>query len=139
MRQRCQDKNVIHSTLTANIYFYKGIKMKKLTTLAATLLISSSVFASSQMVHSDKKFTTDAFTNKSEAYEAGFSYLDNLNNLSDAQLRQKLILISEAPAHSIKIDTSKVSVEEFAQTRGQLAYRAVVDVDYHFTTLKSDN
>jgi len=113
--------------------------MKKLTTLAATLLISSSVFASSQVIHSDKNFTTEAFTDKSQAYEAGFSYLDNLNKLSDAQLRQKLILISETPAHDIKIDASKVSIQEFAQTRGEIAYRAVLDVDYHFTTLKSDN
>ena len=113
--------------------------MKKIITVVAALLISSSVFAASQVVHSDKNFTTETFTDKSQAYEAGFSYLENLNSLSQAQLRQKLILISETPAHSIKIDTSKVSVEEFAQTRGQIAYRALVDVDYHFTTLKSDN
>ena len=113
--------------------------MKKLTTLLATLLISSSVFASSQVVHSDKNFSTDAFTDKAQAYEAGFNYLDSLKTLSDAELRQKLIVISQTPAHNIKIDDSKVSIQEFAQTRGQIAYRAVVDVDYHFTTLKTDN
>ena len=113
--------------------------MKKLMTLAATLLISSSVFASSQMVHSDKNFSTDAFTDKAQAYEAGFNYLDSLKTLSDAQLRQKLLVISQTPAHDIKIDGSKVSIQEFAQTRGEVAYRAVVNVDYHFTTLRSDN
>ena len=113
--------------------------MKKLTTLLATLLISSSVFASSQVVHSDKNFSTDAFTDKAQAYEAGFTYLDSLKTLSDAELRQKLIVISQTPARNIKIDGSKVSIQEFAQTRGQIAYRAVVDVDYHFTTLKTDN
>ena len=113
--------------------------MKKLMTLAATLLISSSVFASSEVVHSDKHFNTEAFTDKAQAYEAGFTYLENLNTLSDAQLRQKLVVISQTPANNIKIDDSKVSIQEFAQTRGQIAYRAVVDVDYHFTTLKTDN
>ena len=113
--------------------------MKKLTTLLATLLISSSVFASSEVVHSDKNFSTDAFTDKAQAYEAGFTYLDNLKTLSDAQLRQKLIVISQTPAHDIKIDGSKVSIQEFAQTRGQVAYRAIVDVDYHFTTLRTNN
>ena len=41
--------------------------MKKLITLATALLISSSVFASSQVIHSGKNFNTDAFTDKSEA------------------------------------------------------------------------
>ncbi|MGJ8582131.1 MAG: DUF3316 domain-containing protein [Psychromonas sp.] len=113
--------------------------MKKLTTLAATLLISTSVFASTQVVHSEKNFNTDSFSSKSEAYEAGFDYLDNLNDLSDAQLRQKLLVISQTPATNIEIDNSKVFIEEFSQDRGQVAYRAVVDVDYHFTTLKNDN
>ena len=113
--------------------------MKKLTTLLATLLISSSVFASSEVVHSDKNFSTDAFTDKAQAYEAGFTYLDSLKTLSDAELRQKLIVISQTPAHNIKIDGSKVSIQEFAQTRGQIAYRAIVDVDYHFTTLRTNN
>ena len=113
--------------------------MKKLTILATALLISSSVFASSQVVHSDKNFSTDSFTDKSQAYDAGFNYLDNLKTLSDAELRQKLIVISQTPAHDIKIDNSQVSIEEFAQNRGEVAYRAVVNVNYHFTTLRSDN
>ena len=116
--------------------------MKKLTTvsaLAATLLISSSVFAASQVVHSDKTFSTEAFTDKAAAYEAGFDYIDSLNTLPANELRQKLIVISETPANDIKIDNSKVTIQEFAQTRDQVAYRAVVDVDYHFTTLSSTN
>ena len=113
--------------------------MKKLTILAATLLISSSVFASSQVVHSDKNFSTDAFTDKAQAYEAGFNYLDSLNTLGDAELRQKLLVISQTPANNIKIDNSKVSIQEFAQKRGEVAYRAVVNVDYHFTTLRTNN
>jgi len=113
--------------------------MKKLTTLAATLLISSSVFANTQVVHSEKNFNTDSFANKEQAYDAGFDYLDNLKDLSDSELRQKLLLISQTPATNIKIDNSKVFVEEFSPTRGEIAYRAVVDVDYHFTTRRDDN
>ncbi|WP_299669215.1 DUF3316 domain-containing protein, partial [uncultured Psychromonas sp.] len=69
--------------------------MKKFTTLtavAATLLISSSAFAASQVVHSDKTFSTDAFTDKAAAYEAGFDYIDSLNTLPANELRQKLIV-----------------------------------------------
>ncbi|MEJ6124051.1 DUF3316 domain-containing protein, partial [Vibrio sp. 2-Bac 85] len=80
--------------------------MKKFTTLtavAATLLISSSAFAASQVVNSDKTFSTDAFTSKAAAYEAAFDYIDSLNKLPANELRQKLIVISETPANDIKI------------------------------------
>ena len=113
--------------------------MKKLITIVGALLISSSVFAASQVVNSDKNFSTDAFTEKSQAYEAGFDYLDNLNSLSDVELTHKLLVISQSPVQDIKIDKSNVSIEEFAQTRGQIAYRAVINVDYHFTTLRTNN
>ena len=113
--------------------------MKKLITLVTALLISSSVFASYQVVHSDKNFSTDAFADKSTAYEAGFAYLDDLNNLSETKLKHKLLVISQSAAHDLKINESKVSVEEFAEARGQVAYRAVIDVDYQFTTLRTDN
>ncbi|MDN2663214.1 DUF3316 domain-containing protein [Psychromonas sp. 14N.309.X.WAT.B.A12] len=113
--------------------------MKKLTTLAAALLISTGALASTQVVHSEKNFNTDAFADKAQAYEAGFAYVDNLENLSDAQLRQKLLIITQSPANNIEIDNSKVSVQEFAQQRGEIVYRAVVDVDYHFSTIKSEN
>jgi len=113
--------------------------MKKIMTVVGALLISSSVFAASQVIHSDKNFSTEAFTEKSQAYEAGFNYLDALKGLSDVELTHKLLVISQSPVKDIKIDNSKVSIEEFAQTRGQLAYRAVINLDYHFTTLKTDN
>ncbi|WP_025565537.1 DUF3316 domain-containing protein [Psychromonas sp. SP041] len=113
--------------------------MKKLITLAALLLISSSVFASLQVVHSDKNFSTEAFPNKSEAYEAGFTYLDNINNLSESELKHKLLVISQSTVHDVKINNSKVSIEEFAQARGEIVYRAVIDVDYQFTRLRNNN
>jgi len=98
-----------------------------------------SYFITSQVVHSDKTFSTEAFTDKAAAYEAAFDYIDSLNKLAANELRQKLIVISETPANDIKIDNSKVTIQEFAQTRDLVAYRAVVDVDYHFTTLRSTN
>ncbi|WP_299669238.1 DUF3316 domain-containing protein, partial [uncultured Psychromonas sp.] len=116
--------------------------MKKFTTLtavAATLLVSSSAFAASQVVHSDKMFTTDAFTSKAAAYDAGFDYIDDLKKLPANELRHELTVISNSPAQDLAIDKSKVTIQEFAQTRDQVAYRAVVDVDYHFTTLKTQN
>ncbi|MBB1274942.1 MULTISPECIES: DUF3316 domain-containing protein [Psychromonas] len=113
--------------------------MKKLTTLAATLLISSSVFAGTQVVHSDKNFSTDAFTNKAAAYEAGFNYVNQLKQLPENKLRHELVLISTTPTKDLKIKDTRVSIEEFAQTRGQVEYRAIVNVDYNYKALRSDN
>lgn len=113
--------------------------MKKLTILAASLLISSSVFANTQTIRSDKSFSTEAFADKSAAYEAGFSYLDSLNDLSDSKLKHKLSVTSQSTANNFKIDKSKVSVEEFATNRGEVSYRALINVDYHFTAIDSRN
>lgn len=113
--------------------------MKKLTTLAATLLISTSVFANTQTVHSDKNFSTDSFTDKAAAYQAGFDYIDNLNGLSGSELKHKLLVISQTPVKGIKIDDSEVSIEEFAQNRGEIAYRAIINVDYHYSTYDNNN
>lgn len=116
--------------------------MKKLTTLiavASTLLISSTAFAATQVVHSDKMFTTDAFADKAAAYDAGFDYIDGLKKLPANELRHELTVISNSPAQDVTIDKSKVTIKEFAQTRDQVVYRAVVDVDYHFTTIKTKN
>jgi len=114
--------------------------MKKITTvsaIAATLLISSSAFAASQVVHSDKTFSTDAFTSKAAAYDAGFDYIDGLKELPVNELRHALTVFRNSPAQDLTIDKSKVTIEEFAQTRDQVAYRAVVDVDYHYTTIRT--
>ena len=113
--------------------------MKNFTILVATLLISSSVFASTQIIHSDKNFNTDAFTDKASAYEAGFDYVDQLKQLPENKLSHELVLISTTPTKDIKINNTNVSIEEFAQTRGQIAYRAIVNVDYNYTTKKNDN
>ncbi|MBB1274857.1 MULTISPECIES: DUF3316 domain-containing protein [Psychromonas] len=116
--------------------------MKNFTTLtavAAALLVSSSVFAATQVVHSDKTFSTDAYTNKTAAYDAGFDYLDGLKKLPANELRHALTVISNSPAQDLTIDKSKVTIKEFAQTRDQVVYRAVVDVDYHYTTIKKQN
>jgi len=118
---------------------FKGIEMKKLATLAAALLISTSAFATKQVIHSQKDFNTDTFSNKAQAYDAGFAYVDNLSNLSDSELRQRLLIVSQTPASKIEIDDTKVSVQEFAQQRGEIVYQAVVNLDYHYTTIKNSN
>jgi len=62
-------------------------------------------------MHSDKNFSTDVFNDKTQAYKTGFNYLGSLKTLSDAELRQKLLVISQTPTHNIKIDDSTVSIQ----------------------------
>jgi hypothetical protein len=112
--------------------------MKKLTLLMTTLLLSTSVFASTQTVNEERHFQTNTFTEKSQAYTAGFDYLDSINNLSQKELRNKLVAINPSPVSDIKIDDAKVYVNEFAEDRGQIAYRAVVDVNYHYQAHESN-
>ena len=103
-----------------------------------TLLLSTSVFASTQTVNEERHFQTDSFTQKSQAYTAGFDYLESINGMSQKDLRNKLVAINPSPTDDIKIDDAKVYVHEYAENRDQIAYRAVVDVNYHYTAHQSD-
>ncbi|MBW3696908.1 DUF3316 domain-containing protein [Vibrio sp. T187] len=106
--------------------------MKKLTILAATLLISSTAFAGNQTSYNSTSQTTGTFATKAEAYDAGFNYVDSLANATNAQLNFQLLPVSANPISKITVDNTQVTIEEFAKTRGEIAYRAVVNVDYHF-------
>ncbi|MEL0628877.1 DUF3316 domain-containing protein [Psychromonas aquatilis] len=108
--------------------------MKTLTTLAATLLISTSAFAGTQIIHSDKNFNTEYFADKTAAYDAGFDYIDSLNDLSNSALKHKLAIITQNQVKDLNIDDSEVMIEEVAKKRGEVAYRAIINVDYHFST-----
>jgi hypothetical protein len=58
--------------------------------------------------------------------------------MTKSQLLYKLPTYASNRVRDIAIDDTQVSVEEFAVTRGEIQYRAVVDVDYHFDAKERD-
>lgn len=112
--------------------------MKKLALIFATLLMSSGVFAGSDMFYNNSHFKTDGFASQQQALDAGFDLVDTLNSMTASQQKMKLSVL-ETSAHDLVIDRTKVNIQQFARTRGDIQYRAIVDVDYHYTAHVSDN
>lgn len=112
--------------------------MNKLLTVTAGLLISTSVFASNVTLNNDTTVTTAGYATKAEALDAAFNITENLSAMSQNELRFQLPVTSYANVKDITIDQTNVTVEEFAQVRGEIQYRAVVDIDYHFNAKEMD-
>ncbi len=106
--------------------------MNKLMTTAGLLLLSSSAFASNITLHHDTQVSTASYATEAEAIEAGHNLADNYNVMSQNELRFQLPVNSYQNVSNISVDNTKIQVEEFAVVRGEVKYRAIVDVDYHF-------
>lgn len=114
--------------------------MKTLLAIATGLLVSSTAFAGSlETIHRDAQMVTDKFNTKQEALDAGFAMYENLEMASNRQLRRQLPTFADSVTGKISIDSAQVKVEEFAISRNQTQYRAIVDVDYSYKTRESDN
>ncbi|UGA55706.1 DUF3316 domain-containing protein [Vibrio sp. VB16] len=113
--------------------------MKKLTVLAATLLMSATAFAGTQTVYSETNLSTAGFASKAAAYEAGFDYVDALETATNSELHFKLAPIGENSVSNIQLDDAIVTIEEFSEARGEISYRAIVNVDYHFDARDNNN
>ncbi len=112
--------------------------MKKLITLAAGLLLTTSAFASTVTLHKDAKVFSADFATKTEAVSAGFDISEDLASMAQNDLRFTLPVSTQHRVDSIAIDQTEITIEEFARVRGEVQYRAIVDVDYHFNTVDND-
>ncbi|WCE30246.1 DUF3316 domain-containing protein [Vibrio sp. SCSIO 43137] len=114
--------------------------MKKLIAITAGCLITFGAFAGSiETIHRDASLTTDTFSSKSEALNAGFNMYESLESASNRQLKDKLPTFADDITGGISIDSAKVRVEEIPLSRGDVRYRAVVDVNYQYETYGNDN
>ncbi|WCE29330.1 DUF3316 domain-containing protein [Vibrio sp. SCSIO 43137] len=112
--------------------------MKKLMTVAAGLLLTTSAFASDVTLHRDAKVFSAEYQTKADALNAGFDISDNFASMNQSDLSKALPLFSNDSVSDIVVDQTEVKIEEFARVRGEVKYRAVVDVDYHFNTVEND-
>lgn len=113
--------------------------MKKLIAFAAATLLTSSVIAGTHTVYDHNNLHTGSFASKSEAYEAGFDIAEQVSGMSQSQLRSKLRFTDGNLVRNIKVDNTKVTVEEFAESRGKISYRATVNVAYTYKARESNN
>ncbi|WP_375748710.1 DUF3316 domain-containing protein [Vibrio sp. HN007] len=112
--------------------------MKNLTILATALLVSTTAFAANDTFYDHRTIRTEGFSSQEQAYNSGFDMVESLNTMSDSQLRWNLST-SKTSAHNIDVDKTEVTVEEFSKNRGEVLYRAAVDVDYHYTAHRDND
>ncbi|MCW8333303.1 DUF3316 domain-containing protein [Vibrio paucivorans] len=107
--------------------------MKKAILLASALVISSTAFAGVNSKSSETTVKTDAFATQEQAYNAGYDLMDEYKAMPSHQLRAKLpINENSVKTSSVEVTDGKVTVEEFSPARGEIQYRAVVEVDYQY-------
>ncbi|WED23855.1 DUF3316 domain-containing protein [Vibrio sp. JC009] len=112
--------------------------MKKLSVLTAALILSASAMAATETVYNHSVLKTDGFATKQEAYNSGFDVADDLKAMSNHELKKNLSVF-ETSAKRVTIDDTVVTVEEFAEGRDAIQYRANVDVNYHYTATDHDH
>ncbi|MFM2587055.1 DUF3316 domain-containing protein [Vibrio sp. TBV020] len=113
--------------------------MKKVV-LLASMIMSASVFASTNTETSNTSFITDAYSTKQQAYDAAFDLMDEMKAMSNAELKTALPISENNIVYpSLKIDEMTVQVEEFANNQGDIQYKAVLDIDYQYKYRESGN
>ncbi|MGD8115306.1 DUF3316 domain-containing protein [Vibrio sp. TRT 29B02] len=101
--------------------------------LLASIVMSASVFASTNTVTSNTSVTTDAYASKQQAYDAAFNLVDEMKSMNSAELKIALpITESNVITPSVKLSDMTVSVDEFARSPGNIEYKAVLDIDYQY-------
>ncbi|EEX93858.1 acyl-CoA synthetase [Vibrio orientalis CIP 102891 = ATCC 33934] len=106
--------------------------MKKVVILAS-LLMSASVFASTNTETSNTSFTTDAYATKQQAYDAAFDLMDEMKAMNSTELQTALPIHENSVVYpSVKLDEMTVHVKEFANNKGDIQYKAVLNVDYQY-------
>lgn len=105
--------------------------MKKAIVLVAGLVASSMSVADVATLSEDMYLYSPYFETKAEAYQAGFDIQNNLASMNDRELKDNLSTQSVV-VRSIKVDSTKVEVQELADASNNIMYRAVLDVDYSY-------
>lgn len=114
--------------------------MKKLIAIAATtLLVSSTAIAGTQTVYRDTHIVTDGFATEAEALNAGHDIVEHVNHLSQAELRAELPTFADSMVRGVEVDDAEITIEEFSKSRGEVQYRAVVEVEYHYRAHESNS
>lgn len=113
--------------------------MKKII-LLASIVMSTSVFAATSTMQSDRTFSTDGYATKQLAYQAGFDLMDEFKQMSQTELKNKLVSSNDNVINqSLKVTDMTVAIEEFGNSEGNIEYKAVLDVDYQYKHRESNH
>ncbi|WP_157823216.1 DUF3316 domain-containing protein [Psychromonas sp. MB-3u-54] len=127
--------------------------MKTMNTMTKSLVMALSLFLLSVNAYAAKALpgynhTTNNKTlhmptvdTKEQAYSIGFQELERLKNMHEgAKLSDQLRLIfnDKREKDSVTLEESNVTVQELMNEEGEIVYRGMVNVIYHYN-VKSDS
>lgn len=111
--------------------------MKKIALIVSTLIMSSSVFAATQTTTYDKVITSQGHSTEAQALEAGYDIMESINAKSPEELTENLMFSKQdIVKNSARVKSVEVGVEKYSQSRGDIKYRAIVDVDYEYKFIR---
>jgi len=58
--------------------------------------------------------------------------------MNASELCKELPTYTDQFVRNVGVDNTKVTTKEFAKTRGQINYAAVVDVNYHYQSFENE-
>ena len=115
--------------------------MKTLTTLIATsvLLLGATSVSAANLYQDPTSVMTDAYSDRSVAYQAGMNKLSALESATPEQLSNEidLFVTENMEVDSVELENgSYVTVQERMNSNGQVEYVGVVniDVDYEYSS-----
>jgi hypothetical protein len=108
--------------------------MKKLTLLFIALIFSSSTFAFSWDSKAETRNLTAGISDSREgAYNLGHNFASNIQKESPNKLKRTLGIYEYGlETNSIKVENSHVEVDEISTAKGQVKYRAMVNINYSY-------
>lgn len=119
--------------------------MKKLISallLSASLsILSAPVFADAQysagnhiLRNNERAIATEVTSTKQAAYKNGYAKLLSIKEKSGSELKKELRVWVNDPRlnKSLHLDDVFVTVTEFVEQNGNIAYQGIVNVEYHY-------
>ncbi|MEZ8824262.1 DUF3316 domain-containing protein [Vibrio amylolyticus] len=114
--------------------------MKRVILLATALMVSSAAFSAVNTRSSETTIKTEAFTTQEQAYNAGYEVMEELNAMQTNDLIKALPIRENNVRHpSVKVTDTTIKIEAFSKQRGDVQYRAIVEVDYQYQYRESRN
>ncbi|MGF1750898.1 MULTISPECIES: DUF3316 domain-containing protein [Vibrio] len=107
--------------------------MNKLALITASLVLSSTAMATTTSLVGDVDLHSEGFSTKQQAYDAGFQMVNDLKAMPSTDLVYKLrVHEGDLLRNSVQVDDAQVTVQEYAENRGEIKYRAIIDVEYSY-------
>ncbi|WP_104046628.1 DUF3316 domain-containing protein [Vibrio jasicida] len=118
--------------------------MKRLISLVSLIVLTATPVAAFaggyQWTNNSKTIQGNVVDSKQVAYDMGFEMIKNYQSKSSKELRDEFkSAFDMVDRQSFSITNAKVTVDEFLQDNGQIAYQPILNVKYEYRMREPGN